>query len=72
MLVVPRRYRGPNRSGNGGWTAGALAGFLPGAPAVQVRLQSPPPLDTPMAVQVSLAGAGTASGRPGLGAGRSI
>ncbi len=55
VLEVPRRYRGPARSGNGGWTAGRLAAFLPGAPAVQVRLQSPPPLSTPMAVQVALA-----------------
>lgn len=27
-LVVPRRFNGPPSSGNGGWTAGALAGVL--------------------------------------------
>ena len=53
-LTVPHRFRGPSRSGNGGWTAGALAGALPvapvGSPAVRVRLSAPPPLDVPMAV----------------------
>jgi hypothetical protein len=53
-LVVPRRYRGPATSGNGGWTSGALAALLVAggdvtAP-VRVRLSAPPPLDTPMTV----------------------
>jgi hypothetical protein len=53
-LVVPRRFRGPATSGNGGWTSGALAALLAGdaAPAatVRVRLSAPPPLDTPLHV----------------------
>lgn len=51
-LIVPRRFNGPADSGNGGWTAGALAQDLPGArgTAVTVRLRQPPPLDTPLAV----------------------
>ena len=48
-LVVPHRYRGPARSGNGGWSAGALAARLD-APVVTVRLRRPPPLDVPMTV----------------------
>jgi hypothetical protein len=31
-LVVPRRFRGPATSGNGGWTSGALAQLLAPAP----------------------------------------
>jgi hypothetical protein len=52
-LVVPHRFRGPARSGNGGWTAGALAGLLDGEAlgrTVRVTLRQPPPLDTPMPV----------------------
>jgi len=64
-LTVPRRFRGPSSSGNGGWTAGALAGFLPagaaGAGAVRVRLSAPPPLDVPMDV-VPLDPPGTGGG----------
>lgn len=48
-LVVPGRFRGPARSGNGGYSAGALAA-LTGWPAVTVRLSAPPPLDTAMPV----------------------
>ncbi len=58
-LIVPARRNGPARSGNGGWTAGALAGLLDhdvpsdhaGAwPTVRVTLRRPPPLDSPMPV----------------------
>lgn len=52
-LVVPTEFHGPVRSGNGGWTAGALAERLapdvPG-PAVTVALRLPPPLDTPLEI----------------------
>lgn len=62
-LVVPHRFRGPARSGNGGWTAGALAERLgPAAggacPAVEVTLRRPPPLDTELTVELD-AGART-------------
>ncbi|MGB0098768.1 MAG: hypothetical protein WBP61_00675 [Nocardioides sp.] len=50
-LFVPRRFCGPPSSGNGGWTAGALAAQV-GAPGVSVSLLAPPPLETPMAVEV--------------------
>ena len=49
-LVVPHRYRGPARSGNGGWSAGALAEHVD-APVVTVRLRRPPPLDAPLGVR---------------------
>ena len=54
-LLVPHRFCGPPSSGNGGWTAGALAELAvpagPG-PVVTVSLRRPPPLDTPMPVSV--------------------
>ena len=51
-VVVPSRFNGPPRSGNGGWTCGALASALsPGdGEAVQVRLMAPPPLEVPLDV----------------------
>jgi hypothetical protein len=65
VLIVPGRFRGPASSGNGGWTAGALAGLLghetaetPGNrcdswPPIRVSLRQPPPLDIPMPVTVA-------------------
>jgi hypothetical protein len=50
-LTIPRRFNGPPRSGNGGWTAGALAATLPRgglSTPVTVALRMPPPLDTPL------------------------
>jgi hypothetical protein len=50
-LLVASRFRGPARSGNGGYTCGALAALAPDDWAtVTVRLSQPPPLDTAMAV----------------------
>ena len=57
-LIVPSRFRGPARSGNGGWTAGALAALVElcprdhsdNWPTVQVTLRKPPPLDTELPV----------------------
>lgn len=64
-FVVPARYCGPPRSGNGGWTSGHLAQLVAdgldaswaageragsAAAAVTVRLRTPPPLDTEMTV----------------------
>ncbi|MBB5871808.1 hypothetical protein F4553_005187 [Allocatelliglobosispora scoriae] len=48
-LIVTGRFNGPPTSGNGGYTAGLLAGELPSGPAT-VTLRLPPPLDTPMVV----------------------
>jgi hypothetical protein len=50
-LVIGSRFRGPARSGNGGYSAGAIAALAPsGWAAVTVRLSAPPPLDTAMTV----------------------
>ena len=63
-LIVPRRFRGPASSGNGGWTAGALAGMLDhdcpedrssAWPTIRVTLRRPPPLDTRLTVQDGVA-----------------
>ncbi len=55
-LIVPARFCGPPSSGNGGWTAGAMAELVHGHPAdhadawpaITVTLRRPPPLDTPV------------------------
>ncbi len=51
-FIIPTRFRGPARSGNGGWAAGSLAHAAYGVPrgAVEVRLRMPPPLETTLAV----------------------
>ncbi len=68
-LIVPRRFCGPPDSGNGGWTAGALAALddadspddrCDSWPAIEVSLRQPPPLDSPLRVG-SEAGVTTAS-----------
>ena len=61
-LIVPTRFRGPATSGNGGWTAGALAGLVSrddcpdnradAWPTIRVALRQPPPLDTAMTVDL--------------------
>lgn len=48
-LTVPARFNGPLESGNGGYSAGALAAFFDG-PA-EVTLRRPVPLDTPLRVE---------------------
>ena len=57
-LLVPARYRGPAKSGNGGYLAGALAHELgeTGAHAVAVTLRQPPPLDATMRITETEAG----------------
>ncbi len=69
-LLVPRRFAGPPSSGNGGWTAGALAALLDHDrpddraaewPTVRVTLRRPPPLDEPMPVADGVA---TSDGEP--------
>jgi hypothetical protein len=48
-IVIDRRFCGPPRSGNGGYTCGRVAALIEG-PAC-VRLTAPPPLDTPLQVE---------------------
>lgn len=46
-ITVPRRFNGPQESGNGGYTSGVIAGHLEEGP-VEVSLRSPVPLDEPL------------------------
>ena len=48
-LTIARRFRGPLTSANGGYAAGSLAQAL-AAPAVEVTLRLPPPLETPLTI----------------------
>src|SRR3954454_9846922 len=66
-FVVARRFRGPDGSGNGGYTAGLLARRMIGgdgiarnrARAITVTLRRPPPLDRGLHVEPT-------RGAPGL------
>ncbi|MBD8870711.1 hypothetical protein [Nocardioides donggukensis] len=57
-LTVSERFCGPPDSGNGGWTAGALAGLAAATPedrcrawpTIEATLRMPPPLGTPLSV----------------------
>jgi hypothetical protein len=49
-IVLPRRYRGPLTSANGGYACGRLAAFVD-ADEVEVTLRLPPPLDRPLSVE---------------------
>ena len=71
-VVIPHRFRGPANSGNGGYSAGAVATALgrPLGPA-EVTLWRPPPLDVPLpalldadGVRVSSAEGTVAEARP--------
>ena len=46
-IVIERRFRGPEQSGNGGYSAGLFAGAFSGG-EVDVTLRLPPPLETPL------------------------
>src|SRR5690348_13376446 len=46
-IVIERRFRGPNDSGNGGYSAGRFA-LAHGGDVVEVTLRLPPPLETPL------------------------
>jgi hypothetical protein len=48
--MIARRFNGPPGSGHGGYSAGC-AGVLVDAPAAEVTLLRPPPLETPLAVR---------------------
>ena len=45
-LIVPARFNGPARSGNGGFVSGSLAERVSISEPVEVTLRRPPPLDT--------------------------
>jgi hypothetical protein len=47
-MTIPRRFRGPPNSGNGGYVCGMLARNIAGA--AEVTLRAPPPLETALDV----------------------
>ena len=47
-IVIPRRFRGPPNSANGGYACGRLAAFVEGG--AEVTLRRPPPLEKALAV----------------------
>jgi len=49
-LLIPRQFRGPARSANGGYTCGLVAELVD-ADVVEVTLRQPPPLEIPLAVE---------------------
>ena len=51
-MRIAARYNGPPGSANGGITAGRLAAYV-GAPAVEVTLRRPPPLDVDLRVDAA-------------------
>ena len=48
-MIIERRYRGPDESGNGGYSCGLFAQLVNGDAEVTLRL--PPPLETPLRVE---------------------
>jgi len=56
-VTIQRRFRGPVESGNGGYVCGVLAGAVEADDAVEVTLRLPPPLERPLSVRSSGAGA---------------
>lgn len=48
-FTIARRYRGPEESGNGGYTCGMVARFVAGD--AEVTLRKPPPLDAALEVR---------------------
>jgi hypothetical protein len=50
-FTIERRFRGPAQSGNGGYVCGRIARHVPGV--ATARLAIPPPLDTPLQVDVT-------------------
>lgn len=52
QIVIPARFNGPARSGNGGFVSGSVAEVVPDADGrpVEVTLRRPPPMDTGLTV----------------------
>lgn len=67
-LTIANRFRGPARSGNGGYVCGRIARHIPGA--ATVRLWVPPPLETPLQIDLTDGIAKLLSGTTVVGEGR--
>ena len=55
QIVIQERFRGPPTSGNGGYSCGLVARAI--GDAAQVNLRKPPPLETPLTLEVDGASA---------------
>ena len=53
-IVIGARYTGPAKSGNGGYSCGAVARFV--ASPAEVTLRAPPTLETPLEVRAAEGG----------------
>lgn len=51
-VTIPRRFRGPDGSGNGGYACGLTARALTDGPAEAI-LRRPPPIERPLRLEVS-------------------
>lgn len=51
QISIDRRFVGPPGMAHGGYLGGRLAALLSDAPAAEVRLRAPTPLETPLAVE---------------------
>ncbi len=49
LFEIAERFRGPPRSGNGGYACGRIAKHIQGT--VAVRLKAPPPLNTELRLE---------------------
>jgi hypothetical protein len=49
-VLIPRQFRGPAQSANGGYTCGTIAELV-SAEVVEVTLRKPPPLEVALAVE---------------------
>ena len=67
-LTIDRRFRGPAQSGNGGYVCGRIARHVLGT--ATVRLAIPPPLDTPLHIDLTDGVARLMSGTTLVGEGR--
>ena len=58
-VLIPRRFRGPDQSANGGYCSGLVASAVDADPqsAIEVMLRAPPPLDTPLQLRGDAASA---------------
>ena len=50
QMIIARRFCGPSDSGNGGYVCGMVDGLLSGE--TEVTLRRPPPLETPLGVEI--------------------
>src|SRR3712207_5901094 len=69
-ISIPASFNGPRASGNGGYSAGAVANFLDGP--VEVTLRRPVPLDKPLEVRADGGSAALLDGEDVVAEGRSV